>query len=124
MHLAEMVERAGLLRVGKDVLAALVFDLDEALFDVDVRRAVLSHGAELHEVGRRGVLAHRPKNVQGSCNVIHLGHDAAALVDHGERGRGLLTEMDNGLGLEVAQHVADKVVFAQIADQQRNGGGP
>ena len=45
--------------------------------------------------------------------------DTTALVDHGERRRGLLTEMDNGIGLEVAQHVADKVEFAQIADEER-----
>jgi hypothetical protein len=50
VHLGQVVEGPGLLREGEDVGPALVGDLDEALFDLDVRRAVLAHRAELDEV--------------------------------------------------------------------------
>ncbi len=62
--------RPGLLREGQHVGAALVGDLDEALFDVDVRRAVLAHRAELHEVDRRVVLHDRVEQVQRADDVV------------------------------------------------------
>src|SRR5271170_2402367 len=50
VHLGEVVERARLLGKGKNVFAAVVFDGDVAFFDVNVRRAILAHGAEFHKV--------------------------------------------------------------------------
>ena len=92
-----MVEGAGLLGEGKNILAALVFDLDEAFLDIDVGRAVFAHGAELHQVAAGRELAHRPEDVQRSRHVVHLGQNGAALVDHGVGRGGLLAVMDNGL---------------------------
>src|SRR5205085_3410499 len=50
VHLRQVVERTRQLRVRKYIGATLVMDLDVALFDVDVGRAVLAHGAELDDV--------------------------------------------------------------------------
>src|SRR5271155_2684149 len=45
VNFGEVVERAGLLGKRKNILAAIVFDRNVAFFDVNVRRAVLAHGA-------------------------------------------------------------------------------
>ena len=55
----------GQLREGQGVGAALVGDLDEALFDVDVRRAVLAHRAELDQVA----VGHRSRIDQSRLSV-------------------------------------------------------
>ena len=47
-----MVKAAGLLGERQHVGAAPVGDLDVPLFDVDVRGAVLTHGAQLDQVDR------------------------------------------------------------------------
>jgi hypothetical protein len=47
VHLREVVDRPGQLREREIVRPAVVADLDEALLDVDVRCAVLTHRAEL-----------------------------------------------------------------------------
>ena len=60
VHLGQVVEGARLLRVRQHVGAALVGDLDEALFDVDVGRPVLAHRPELDEVDV-GVAARRSR---------------------------------------------------------------
>jgi len=50
VHLREVIKGSRLLRERNHVLAAVVFDGDVALFDVDVGRAVLAHGSQLDEV--------------------------------------------------------------------------
>ena len=54
VDLGQVVEGPRPLRVRQDVGPALVGDLDESLFDVDVGSPVLAHRAELHEMDRRG----------------------------------------------------------------------
>ena len=73
VHLGQVVERAGQLGEGERVLAALVLDLDVALFDVDVGRAVLAHRPELDEVGVGDVVAHREQQVEGADHVVRTG---------------------------------------------------
>ncbi len=45
VHLGEVVDRTGRLRVEEGVTATIVVDRQVALFDIDVGRAVLAHGA-------------------------------------------------------------------------------
>ena len=53
VDLGEVVKAVGLLWVGQCVGAPVVVDRDPALLDVDVRRPVLAHGAQLHQVAVR-----------------------------------------------------------------------
>ena len=50
MHLGKVIERARLFGEGKEVRPAVVFDADVAFFDIDIRRAVFAHRAELDQV--------------------------------------------------------------------------
>src|ERR1700691_1510144 len=64
VYLREMVERAGLLRVREYVLAAVVLDLDISLFDVNIRRSIFAHRAELDEMAIMMELAEREEQVE------------------------------------------------------------
>ena len=50
MHLGEVIKRARLFGEGNNVRPPVVLDADIAFLDIDIRRAVLAHGAELHQV--------------------------------------------------------------------------
>ena len=77
-----------------------MLDGDVALFDVDVGRAVLAHGAQLDQVAVGGELADGEEHVEGADDVVDLGEDGVLAVDH-RVGRGaLLGEVHDGVGLE------------------------
>ncbi len=104
---------------GSESVAAVVIDADVAFFDVDVGRAVFAHGAQLHQMAVGLELAQREEQVQRPDQVVDLGEGGVLAVDHGIRRRPLLGEMDDGVGLEVANvgrkesevgHVAHKKV--------------
>jgi hypothetical protein len=85
VDLGEVIERAGLLGERERVFAAVVLDLDEALFDVDVRRAVFAHRAELDEVAIGLQLAHGEEQVQRADDVVHLRNTAClrSIIEYG-----------------------------------------
>src|SRR6266545_3268325 len=85
-----MVKTSRLLWVGQRIAAALVFNRDEALLDIDVRRA---------------------------GNIVGLGKNRVPSVDHRIWRAALLAEMHHRLGLELAHHRLKKRVIAQIADE-------
>ena len=103
MHFREVVERSGLLRVRQLVATAVVLDRDVPFFDVDVRRAVLPHRAQLDEVALRRELANRKEQVQRADDVVDLGEDGVLAVDHRVGGSPLLGEMDD----RIRAHVVD-----------------
>ena len=69
-YLRRVIQAAGLARVKELVAAALVFDVDPAFLDVDVRRAVFAHGAELDDVALRRELHHCPDDVEGRIEIV------------------------------------------------------
>ncbi len=117
----QVIKGAGLLRVGKQVGTPLVGDLDEALFDVDVRRPVLAHRAELDEMDRGIDLCDRVEEVQGADDIVHLGVDGVLAVDHRVRSGSLLGEVDNCLGGELMDGLLDEHVVGEVADEGLHG---
>src|SRR5262249_41560041 len=108
VHLGQVVVGTGPFRIKHTVLAALVLDLDPALLDVDVRRAVSAHGAELDQVDAGIDLGDRVEHVHRADDVVDLGIDGVLAVDHRVRRGPLLGVVDNRVGPEVAHHVKGK----------------
>ena len=73
-------------------------DLDVALFDVDVGRAVLAHRAELDDVAVGHVLAHGEHQVERADHVGLLREDGVMARLHRERRRRLLGVVDHHVG--------------------------
>jgi hypothetical protein len=121
VHLGQVVERAGELRERQRVLAAVVLDLDVALFDVDVRRAVLAHRAQLDQVGVRGEFVHRPQQLERADHVALLRDDAVVDVLHRPRRARLLAVVDDRLRPELAHHIGDERVLGDVADVLLDG---
>ncbi len=121
VDLGQVVEGPGLLGVGQDVGPALVGDLDEALFDVDVGGAVLPHGAELHEVDGGIALGDGVEQVERPHHVVDLGVDGVGPVDHGVGGAALLGEVHDGLGLEALEQGLAEAVVGEVADEGLDG---
>ena len=82
VHLRQVIHRAGQLRERQVSLAAVVLDLEEALLDVDVRRAVLAHRAELHQVASGARSRERQEHVQGAYHVVRLCEHRVLEVHH------------------------------------------
>src|ERR671918_1974471 len=114
VHLRRVVEGAWLLRERKDVGSTLVPNLDEALLDVDVRRPVLAHRPELHQVRVRGQVTHGEQDVQRADDVVVLGERGVGARGHRVRRRGHLAVVHDDLGLELAEDPLDDVVVAQV----------
>jgi hypothetical protein len=86
-----------------------VLYLDVALFDVYVGLAVLAHRTELHQVAVWYVLVYGEEHVQVADNVVVLGVDGMAPVDHGVGSGPLLGEVHYGLGLVTLYDVGDEL---------------
>ena len=80
VDLGEVVEGARALGVQDPVLAAVVLDLDPALLDVDVRRAVLAHRAELDQVDVAVDVGDRVHHVELADDVVGLRVDGVLLA--------------------------------------------
>src|SRR5579885_3139768 len=120
VDLGKVIERARLLGEGDGVEAAVVLDGDVALFDINIWRAVLAHGAELDQVTIGRDLANREKHVQRADHVIHLREDRMLPVDHRVRGRPLFGEVHDGLGLKAFHGRREEVVIRNVADVEIN----
>jgi hypothetical protein len=116
VHLGQVVERAGQLRERQHVAAAVVGDLDEALFDVDVGRPVLAHRPELDEVRVGGMVAHAPQQLQRPDDVVLLGLDGVVDALHRPRRAGLLAVVDDRVRLEVPHQVGGERALGEVAD--------
>ncbi len=100
VNLRQVIERPRLLRERQHVLAAVVFDLDIAFLDIDVRRPVFAHRSELHQMAIGRQFAQREQQVHRADHVIHLRRNRVLAVDHRIRRRTLLGEMHYRFGLE------------------------
>ncbi len=115
VHLRQVVHRAGQLRERQGVRAPVVLDLEVALLDVDVRRAVLAHRAELDQVRVGGDLGHRVQDVQRVDDVVRLREHGVLPVDHRVRGARHLAVVDDRLGPELAEQALDDAPVGQVA---------
>ena len=50
VNFGKMIERPWLFRKGKNIFAPIVLNANESFLDIDIRCAVFSHGAQLHQV--------------------------------------------------------------------------
>src|SRR5580704_7386217 len=111
----EVVEGAGLLGKRENVLAAVVFDGDIPFFYVYVGSAVFAHGAEFYQVAIGLQFPQGEEKIQGADYVVDLGVNGVAAVNHGVGGGALFGEMDDRLGLEIFDYVAEEFEVADIA---------
>ena len=102
---------------GQRVGAAVVRNLDKALFDIDIGRSVLAHRAELDQVALRHVLANGVNGVERADEIVDLGEHGMAPIDHRKWRAALLAVVDDCVGLEIANDGADERVVGQIADR-------
>ena len=116
MHLREVIKAAGLFRVQHPVLAPVMLDLQPAFLDIDIRRAVFAHGAQLDQMGIGAMGLHGEHQIQIADDIVLLGHDRRRAVLHGIRRRGLFGVMHDGVRLGLAQQIINKAVISQIAD--------
>jgi hypothetical protein len=115
VDLREMVPATGLLRERQNVLAAVVFDLDVALFDVDVGLPVLAHRAELDEVTVRHVLVDREEHVEVADDVVVLRVDRVAPIDHRVGRSPLLGVVHDRVRLVAREDFGDELPVQQVA---------
>src|SRR4029077_20483483 len=112
---------SGLLREGKYILTAVVFDGDVALFDINIGRAVLAHGSQLDEVTVRQEFADGEKHVQCSDDVVDLAEYGMLPVDHRIGSRALFREMDHRFRLEGIQRRSEKIVLGNVTNELLDG---
>ena len=110
-----MVPGAGLPGEGQTVAPAAVLDLEEALRDVQVRRAVLAHRAELDQVRVGRQVPHRVEHVEGALDVVALHPDRMLRVHHGVRRRRALAEVDDRFRLHLFEQPVDQLEVGQVA---------
>ena len=116
VHLGQVIERPRPLGEQHPVGPAVVLQVQPALLDVDVRRAVLAHRAQLDQVDVGVGLGDREQHVQVPDHVVLLGVHRVRPVDHRVRRGPLLGEVDHGLGLEVPDDVVGEQRVGQVTD--------
>ena len=117
MDLRQVVEGARPLGIQHPVRTTVVVDLEPTLLDVDVRRAVLAHGAELDQVNIRVCFGNRVQQIESSDNVVRLGVDRVFAVNHRVGGRTLFREMHDRIGSEFAERAVGEVGVHEVADE-------
>ena len=118
VNFREVIKRAGLFRVGKNVAAPVVLDGDVALFNINIRRAVFAHRTQLDQVTLRLEFLECEEQVEGAHNVVHLREDGVFPVDHRVGSGALLGKMDDGVGLERFDRGREKVVIGHVAGER------
>ena len=116
MDFREVIKAEGLLREGQSVAAPVVFDLEVAFFDIDVRRTVLSHRAQLHEMGFGALALNAKQEIQGADDVVMLGVDGVGAPLHRVGRRGLLGIVDDCVRLGIPQDTIGEAMIQQVAD--------
>src|ERR671917_689498 len=92
-----------------------MLDLDVALFDVYVGRAVLAHRAELDEMALRRELVDREEHVEGAYHVVVLRVDRVPPVDHRVGRRTLLGVVHDGIRLVALHDIGDELPVQEVA---------
>ena len=116
VDLGEVVQRPRLLREGQNVAAALVVDLDEALFDVDVGRPVLAHRAELDQMAIGRVIPKEEEEVERADHVRELRLDGLLSTGHREGRRRLFAVVDRSLRLALNNDLLEEGWVLDRAD--------
>ena len=94
--------------------------IDPAFFDIDVRRAVFSHGAQLHDVGLRAEGPDGKYQVGRDIEVVVEGQQGGFAVEHGIRRGGLFGIVDDSVGRKGLKKAFDKGPVGEIADKRED----
>ena len=100
------------------IFPAAVFDLEEALGNVDIGSAIFAHRPKFQEMGLGTDIAHRVDQVECPHDVVGLCEDCMIDVNHAVRRRRHLGEMHDRVGLEGAEHVPNELIIGQIAARE------
>jgi hypothetical protein len=98
MHLALVVPAAGAAREEGALGASPELEIEPAFGDVEARRAVLAHGAELDEVAIGNGVAHGEEGDEGAHHVVGLGVHGRLHIAHAVGRGGHLAQVDDRLG--------------------------
>src|SRR5581483_8477725 len=80
VNLAPVIPGVGLTGERQPICATPILDLEEPFRDVDVRRAIFAHGAELQEVSLQSKVTNGEHEVEGRHDVVHLDTDSVLTV--------------------------------------------
>jgi SagB-type dehydrogenase family enzyme len=116
VHLGQVVEGPRALGEQHPVPAAVVLELEPALLDVDVRRTVDAHRAQLDQVNVAVELGDRVEQVERADHVVLLGVDRVLAVDHRVRRGPLLGVVHDRVRLEIGERRIGELGVAQVAD--------
>src|SRR5271154_405531 len=116
-----MVKGTGLLGIRQSVFPTVVLDRDVAFFDIDIGRAVFTHGAELDEVAIGLKLTQGEQQIERAYYIVHLGENRVFAVNHGVGSGTLFSEVDDCFRFEILDDRGEKVVIRYIADELLDG---
>ncbi len=122
MHLRQVIERPRPLREQHAIRPPVVLEVEPALLDVDVGRAVGAHRAQLDQVDARVDLRDRVQQRQRAEHVVRLGVERVRPVDHRVRRGPLLGEVHDGVRPERPDHRVGEDRVAQVAHVAPDGG--
>ena len=114
----QVVERARPLGVDDPVPAALVLDLEPAFLDIDVRRAVLAHRAQLDQVDFGVDLGDREQQVQVADHIVLLRVHGMRPVDHGIRRGPLFGKVHHRVRRHLFHHLGKEIVLRDVSRQE------
>ena len=92
--------------------------MDKALLNVNIRRAVFAHRAELDQPALGNDASDCPQDVQGARDVIHLSERRAIVVNHGVRSGRLFAVVHNCVGPEFIHHSFHDSIIPEVPDKQ------
>lgn len=109
MHFAEMIEAPGLAWEGEGGASSAIIDFKCAFGNIDIGCAIFAHRAEFDEMGCRTTCLHCPEDVERGGDVVLLCPDGVLGIHHGVGCGGHLSEMDDGIWLELSYEFIDEV---------------
>src|SRR3712207_6139483 len=115
-----MVHRAWLLWVRQRISSSSVVDRDETFFDVDIWRSILAHRAKLDELAIGAIIGNGVDHVERTNDVVDLGEDSMAAINHRVGRRALLAVVDDSIWLKATYHRFNKGVIHQVANVGRD----
>src|ERR1700688_1872310 len=118
VNFRQMVKGARLLWIRQHILAAVVLNGDVAFLDIDIRSAVLTHGAQLNQVALGAQFTNREEHVHGAHHVVYLRKDGVLAVNHRIGGAALLRKVHYRVGLKGFDCGFQKIVIGHVAYEQ------
>ncbi len=121
VHLGQMIERTRLLGKRQHILAAVVLHRQKALFDIDIGRTILPHGAQFDQVAIGTELPHGEQKIERADYIIYLSKDRVLAVDHRIGSGALFRKMDHGVRRVSAHQRRHEIVVGDISGKKLDG---